>query len=273
MSKFEILCATMYQKDFSKIQQMNIHSDVIFTNQADRTAMEEMKFEGHCARMITTDTRGLGINRNLALLYAQGEICLLADDDVTYYDDMERQVLSEFDAHPDADIIIFHLNTDSNRKLKKYSRTQKCNRLYWKSWGSVRIAFKLQAVRKANIWFSTVFGSGGVFSSGEDSLWIADVRKRGLTIYVSKETIGSVSFEKSTWFSGYDECYFYNKGAFYQAAHPRTILIWMAYFILRTRKLGTLPASKKLKWMRYGREGYREMKSYDTYCGNQLEKV
>ena len=30
MSKFEILCVTMHQKDFSKIQKMNIHSDVVF---------------------------------------------------------------------------------------------------------------------------------------------------------------------------------------------------------------------------------------------------
>lgn len=33
MSKFELLCVTMHQKDFSKIQEMNIHSDVVFANQ------------------------------------------------------------------------------------------------------------------------------------------------------------------------------------------------------------------------------------------------
>ena len=123
MSRFEILCVTMHQKDFSKIEQMNIHSDVVFANQADRTCFEEKEFDGHRARMITTDTRGVGINRNLALTYAKGEICLFADDDVTYNDDMEERVLAEFDAHPDADIIIFHLDTDSDRKQIKYNKT------------------------------------------------------------------------------------------------------------------------------------------------------
>ena len=128
MSRFEILCVTMHQKDFSKIEQMNIHSDVVFANQADRTCFEEKEFEGHLARMITTETRGVGINRNLALTYAKGEICLFADDDVTYNDDVEERVLAEFDAHPDADVIIFHLDTDSERKQIKYNETKKCSR-------------------------------------------------------------------------------------------------------------------------------------------------
>ena len=77
MPRFEIACVTMHQKDFSKIQEMNIHSDVIFANQCDRTAYEEIAFEGHTARMISTETRGVGNNRNLALTYAKGDILLL----------------------------------------------------------------------------------------------------------------------------------------------------------------------------------------------------
>ena len=75
MSKFEILCVTMHQKDFSKIQQMNIHSDVFFANQADRTAFEELEFEGYKARMLTTNTRGVGANRNLTLMYTRDLFC------------------------------------------------------------------------------------------------------------------------------------------------------------------------------------------------------
>ena len=62
MSRFQILCTTMHQNDFSKIKEMNIHSDVVFANQADTTSYSEMKFEGHRARMITTGTKGVGVN-------------------------------------------------------------------------------------------------------------------------------------------------------------------------------------------------------------------
>lgn len=262
---FEILCVTMHQKDFSKIQEMNIHSDVVFANQADGTSMEEMEFEGHRARMITTDTRGVGMNRNFALLYAQGDICLFADDDVTYHDDMEERVLAEFDAHPDADIVIFNMDATGDRIPKKYNKTKKSSCISQKTWGGVRIAFRLDSIKKANIWFTTLFGGGCIFPSGEDSMWLTEARRKGLTIYISKETIGYVSYETSSWFTGYDKRYYFGKGAFYQAVHPKSIWAWMVYFIFRTHGLGTLPALEKLKWMRYGREGYRKMISYQDW--------
>ena len=256
MSKFEILCVTMHQEDFSKIEQMNIHSDVVFANQADRTEFEEREFDGHLARMITTETRGVGINRNLALTYAKGDICLFADDDVTYNDDVEERVLSEFDAHPDADIIIFHLDTDSDRKQIKYNNTQKCGRFCRMPWATFRIAFRLDSVRKANVWFTTLFGGGCVFPSGEDSMWLTEARRKGLIFYVSKETIGKVSFDTSTWFTGFDEKMYYGKGAFYQAAHPKTKYFWMCYFALRTKALSELSTKAKYAWMKKGIDGY-----------------
>lgn len=265
MSKFEILCVTMHQKDFSKIQEMNIHSDVFFANQADRTAFEELTFEGHKARMLTTDTRGVGINRNMTLQYAQGDICLLADDDVTYHDDMEERVLAEFDAHPDADIIIFHLDTDSARKQIRYPKTKKCKGLFRMPWGAVRIAFRLNSIKKANVWFTTLFGGGCVFPSGEDSVWLTEAKRKGLTFYVSKETIGRVSFEESTWFTGYDNKFYFAKGAYYQAVHPRSFGPWAAYFLLRTRSFGSLTPAEKKKWMRLGRQGYKQMRSFDKF--------
>lgn len=265
MSKFEILCVTMHQKDFSKIEQMNIHSDVVFANQADRTSFDELEFNGCCARMITTNTRGVGINRNLALTYAKGDICLFADDDVVYNDDAEEKVLAEFEAHPDADIIIFHFDTDSDRKQVKYNKTKKCRGLYKMPWGAIRVAFKLNSIKKANVWFTTLFGGGCIFPSGEDSMWLQEVKRKGLTFYVSKETIGKVSFEDSTWFTGFDEKMYYGKGAFYQAVHPKTKYLWMMYFAFRTVKISELSFCARLKLMYDGMNGYIFARSNDYY--------
>ena len=265
MSRFEILCVTMHQKDFSKIEQMNIHSDVVFANQADTTRYDELKFDGHHARMITTDTRGVGVNRNLALTYAKGEVCLFADDDVTYDDDMEQRVLAEFDAHPDADIIIFHLDTDSERKQIKYSQSKKCGRFCRMPWGACRVAFRLSSVKKANLWFTTLFGGGCVFPSGEDSMWLTEAKRKGLVFYVSKETIGKVTFDGSTWFTGYDEKFFYGKGAFYQAVHPKTKYLWMLYFAFRTKSKSKFSTEEKFVWMKKGIDGYAKTMSYSDY--------
>ena len=255
----------MHQTDFSKIQKMNIHSDVVFANQADRTEFEERKFGNHRARMITSDTRGVGINRNLALMYADGEICLFADDDVTYDDDMEARILAEFDSHPDADIIIFNFDTDSDRTQEKYSKTRKRGRFSRLPWGAVRIAFRLEKARRANLWFTTLFGGGCMFPSGEDSMWLTEARRKGLTIYVSRETIGRVFFTESTWFTGYDEKYFFGRGAYYQAVRPKTLALWMLYSVVRTYNYRELSVREKIKWFRYGAEGYRKMIPYEQW--------
>ena len=103
MSRFQILCATMHQKDFSKLEEMNIHSDVVFANQDNRFDYKELNFDGeHIAKLVTTNTVGVGKNRNIAFLYADADICLLADDDVVYKDNVEKIVLEEFNNYKDA---------------------------------------------------------------------------------------------------------------------------------------------------------------------------
>lgn len=267
MSAFEILCATMHQKDFSKIQEMNIHSDVLFANQADRNELTETEFEGHRARMITTPTRGVGKNRNIALLNAEGDICLLADDDVVYAEDMEVRILKEFDAHPDADVIIFHMeSSDPARPQPNYKKPYRVR--FWNRipWPTFRIAFRLSSVKKGNVWFTTLYGGGCVFPSGEDSMWLHTARKAGLRMYVSTETIGKVSYETSSWFTGYDPRFFYGKGAYHRAVHPHSCWFWKHYVAFRLRKRGTMSRKEKLKWFDHGTKGYHSLLSYEKYA-------
>ena len=270
MSEFELLCVTMHQKDFSKIAEMNVHCDIVYANQADHTSYDEIDFDGHKAKMISTTTRGVGINRNLSLMYATADICLLADDDMTYVSDVENIVLSEFKKFPDADIMIFNVDTDDEkRKQKKYSKSRKCRMLERRPWGAVRVAFRLSSVKKANLWFTTLFGGGAPYPSGEDSMWITDAKRKGLKMYISEKTIGTVSFDNSTWFTGPDKKFFWGKGAYYQAVHPKMLYLWMLYFALRVRVNCKLTFLQKLRWMKKGAEGYRKNLRYQDIMGDR----
>ena len=256
MSKFEILCVTMHQTDFSKIQQMNIHSDVLFANQADRTAYEERDFVGHKARMLTTDTRGVGINRNLTLMYASAGIVLLSDDDMRYTDTYEQDILSEFEMHPDADVMIFNIGTTggqgrSQKQNKKTKRTALWSRM---PYGAPRIALRLEALRRKNIWFTTLFGGGSKYSNGEDSIFIADLRKAGLRVYVSNVYIGNVDMSNSTWFRGANEEFYFNKGVYLKAVHPQTMLFYNLYFTFRVRS--DVPVLQRWTWLRKGNRAF-----------------
>ena len=264
MSRFQILCTTMHQNDFSKMKEMNIHSDVVFANQADTTSYSEMKFEGHRARMITTGTKGVGVNRNIALMYADSDICLFADDDMTYVDNLEELVLGEFSAHPDADLIVFNVlsNPRHIRVQKRYYFSRKHHRWERMPWGAVRIAFRLSSVKKANIWFTTLFGGGTIFASGEDSIWLNDAKKKGLCFYTSKEVIGEVNFASSTWYSGRDEKLFYARGAYIEATHKKSALIWVLYYSLRFAKGSKVPLNERIRWMNKGRKGFKKLEPY-----------
>ena len=187
------------------------------------------------------------------------------DDDVVYDDDMEERVLAEFDAHPDADVMIFHFDADTDREPSKYTKTKKCKGFYRMPWPTFRIAFRLNAVRKSNIWFTTLFGGGCVFPSGEDSMWLINAKKKGLTFYVSKETIGKVSYADSSWFDGYNEKYFYGIGAYCACAFPHSATIRMIYYLLRNIHRKPLSFKEKSLWIRYGREGYKKLLSYKDW--------
>lgn len=259
MPSFEILCTTMNQQDFTKLKEMNVHANILFANQASETRYEELEFEGKTARMITTTTRGVGKNRNLGLIYAKGDICLLADDDMVYVDDVEEIVLNEFKRLPKADAIIFNvISSNPERKQVFNKRCKKMTKFSRNPYGTVRIAFKLNQIKRKNIWFSTLFGGGAVYPSGEDSLFIKDMLRNGMKVYISNKVIGYVKQIESSWFKGMDEEYFYGKGAFIQASRKGIFkYLYVLYFALRTKNLSPVPFMKKIKALLGGMKEYK----------------
>ena len=216
MATLEVLCATMHQTDFSKIKEMNINSNVIFANQCDCTAYEELEFNGHTAKMISTRTRGVGKNRNLALLYASADICLFADDDVVYFDNYESKICNFYEQHPDADVVIFNFLVSRNggESCSIVNRTRRVNRKTL-SYGTYAISCRKSAIDWHNISFHHQFGGGAYYSCGEDSIFLSDCFDSKLKIYTCSETIGMVNHQESTWFNGYTDRFFADKGALF----------------------------------------------------------
>ena len=73
MKQLQVLVATMHQSDFSLVEKMNITCDAILANQTEYNAVSEQVYPFGTVRMISTDTRGVGINRNTALDAAEAE--------------------------------------------------------------------------------------------------------------------------------------------------------------------------------------------------------
>ena len=85
--QIQVLVAAMNQKmqDYSLLDKMNIHSDVIVGNQCNYNSIEAFEYNGYRAIYLNFKERGVGLNRNNALMRATGDICLFADDDISIY--------------------------------------------------------------------------------------------------------------------------------------------------------------------------------------------
>ena len=217
--------------------------------------------------MFSSTQRGLSKSRNYALSQAEGDICILCDDDVTYVDDYESIVIDAFHKLPQADVIVFNtspINAIGQRNpITKIKKAPK-----FKSYGSVRIAFRLNSIRRANVWFNVNFGAGGTYSLGEESLWLNGVRRKGLKIYEHPATICTVDYGQSTWFTGRHEKYYYDKGAFLAACYPFAKAIFKYYLVCRLYDKTELTKSEILSWIERGMNGYKHSLSFREFISH-----
>lgn len=260
--KVEVLISAMNQTDLSLIKKSNIHSDAIIINQCDINDFLETAMGDNVIKMISSRKRGLSRSRNEALLNATGDICLLCDDDVRYCDKYVEIIKSAFNEIPDADIIVFNtdmINYSSSKKREPIKKIRRSPR--HKNYGSVRMAFRLESFQKNNLWFNVNFGAGSIYSSGEESLMLREANKKGLKIYEYPAVIASVDYSNSTWFHGYNEKFFYDIGAWLEAAYPKMKHLLKYYYLITFNNQSVLTKKEIMYFINQG------INSYSTLCG------
>ncbi len=262
--KLQVLVATMHQTDTSIAETMNIRCDAVIANQADREEITTQQTPCGIRKMITTATRGVGLNRNVALLAADADILLLADDDVVYNDGMPEAVTAAFEALPQADVLVFSVDILKNGEITP-RHEQRVRRLHVYNamrFGTYRIAVRRRAVLQHNITFHQLFGGGCPFSAGEDSLFLKSCFDSGLAVYAHPYVLGTCCKDTSSWFRGCDEKYFYDKGVLMRALFPRAAGLMTLYFGVRFKLPTALSVCQRLRYMYRGVRGGRTMTPY-----------
>lgn len=205
--KVEVLASVMNASLPETVQHMNLQSDAVIINQCDRLGQEEMQISPGNGRIrfCSFPDRGIGRSRNEAILRAEGDICLFSDADIVYEDGYEAAVLAEFERNPRADMIIFNIEVEEERRTyhiteRKPVRWYNCGR-----YGAVSFAVRRESLLRSGITFSLLFGGGAKYSNGEDSLFLTEFIKKGCRVYTAPVTIGREEAGESTWFHGYNE--------------------------------------------------------------------
>lgn len=216
----EVLVSTMNQGDLSLVKKMNIQSDALIINQSQQKLDEMLVHkDSFTIRMKTFVEKGLSKSRNKAINLANGDICIIADDDVIYEDNYRETVLNAYNENPDYDIIVFQVPSTNNERQKVYyEKRQKMGYLKSLKVASYEITFKRKSIIDNNISFNEHFGAGsGRYSMGEENIFLYDCLRKGLKVLYLPIKIGTVTHEESTWFSGFNEKYFIDRGANYYA--------------------------------------------------------
>lgn len=256
---------------------MNLQSDAIVGNQGDHDSIERFEWRGHRVTYLNFDERGVGLNRNNTLMRADGDILLLADDDLVYQPGYVAMVQKAFETHPKADAIIFNIETKGADVGRRINR--KAKRVHWYNalnYGAVRIAVRRKRLLCHRITFSQCFGGGTLYSSGEDSLLICDMLKKGMKLYTSPEFIASVDQTSSTWFCGYNEKYLYDKGALFKAAFGAWAGLMCLQELIRHRGLyRDLPMSfgQKYRLMKKGMRSYKTLTPWQEFHQTATEET
>lgn len=258
--ELEVLVATMGQTDLSLAKTMNVARDMVIANQ---NGQWDYTRQGN-VQMLSSDTRGVGINRNYALSLAKGEILLFADDDITYYDSSLQGVIDAFRELPKADVICFGIDMTRNGEVfdKRRNKTKRVH--LWNSlrFGAARMAIRREALEKNRLSFSTLFGGGCIYCSGEDSLFLRDCFRAGLKVYSHSYVLGGCAKDSSTWFTGFDEKYMYDKGAWIACAFPKCKHLIKWYFIRKYAKKTKLSRKQVVRLVNQGIRGFAGQESY-----------
>lgn len=260
----QVLVATIGQTDFSLVEKMNLHKNAIIANQCGRWGYDVLSDGDRQVQLISTDTVGVGINRNLAIQLSQADILLFADDDVKYYDGTLQGVIDAFKELPNADVIFFGIDMTRNGEIFD-KRRNKVKRLHiWNSlrYGAARMAIRREAMVKKRLAFSTLFGGGCRYSCGEDTIFIVDCIHSGLHVYSHDYVLGTCAKDSSSWFSGYNEKYFFDWGAFLACAFPKTKCLLKWHFALNLRKKADVSLKTVVHQMNLGMRAFQTLSAY-----------
>lgn len=264
----QVLVSAVEQDAEALARQMRITTPAVIVNQCGGYGYREWqepdeRQTGQTERRIqvfSMPERGVGLSRNTALLHADGDVCLFSDEDIVLAEDYAAQIAKAYETLPDADMILFNVRVAPARKTYWNEDVHRVGRRNYGRYPAYSITARLEALRRANVHYSLLFGGGARYSNGEDSLFLRDCLRAGLRIYSHTACIGAETERESTWFSGYHEKFFRDRGVLYHYLYGWLALPLAYRFLLAHRRemCREIPVGRAYALMR---EGVREARS------------
>lgn len=262
----QILVASVNRDSRELVQKMNIDSDAVIVNQCDRDDEFEFDYGGHRIKTLERNERGVGRSRNLALDNADAEFIMFSDQDVVYDEGYETKLTEEFAKHPEADLIFFNMRVREDRRTYWNEEFKKVGKTNFGRYGAISIAARREVIVQTKVRYSLLFGGGAKYSNGEDSLFIMDLLKEGVRMYASPVCLGEEADEESTWFNGYTEKFFADRGVLFYFLYGRLAGLFAIRFALTKKEYfkGEIKAREGYRYLREGIKTGKRIKKEET---------
>ncbi len=258
--KLQFLVSSVDKEMHGLAEKMNLQAESIIINQCGENRYEEFAYQGSRMRCYHFAEKGVGLSRNNALLRADGDLCLFADEDVEYCDGAAEAVRNAFREHPEADMLLFNVEVQPARRTYW---TQEYHRVRWYNCGrypAYSFGLRTRRMQEKNLSYSLFFGGGAKYANGEDSLFLRDCLRAGLKVYAVPVKIGEEVPRPSTWFFGYDEKFFHDRGVLYHVLYKRAALLMGYRFLLKNRGEMCAKEVGLKQALRFLRQGIRDAK-------------
>ena len=240
-------------------ETMNLQTDTIVINQTDSNGYDEYEYKGHKICCYDFAERGVGLSRNNALMRATSDIILFSDEDIVYVDGYADAVIGAYRDHPEADMILLNVKASEGRETYHIDSPSRVHRWNCGRYPTYSFSCRRESIQSNNITFNLLFGGGARYQNGEDSLFIDECLRKGLKVYALPIDIGREVARPSTWFKGYNERFFHDRGVLYQYLYGNLAVI-MALRFLNKRMKGMFDEMSFSQAFKTMKKGMREAK-------------
>ncbi|WP_299767519.1 glycosyltransferase family A protein [uncultured Dokdonia sp.] len=261
---FEIIIATMFRTDLSFLEAMFPNGDyshypILIINQTD--AERQLHSNENNVRVINTEERGLPQSRNMGIRNAIGDVCLVADDDVLYVDNLESIILNGYKTYPDAAVITFQLVNTKGTLFREYPDVIQHDKESFKTVNGVVISFKKDILLNTNTLYNPHFGLGTIFNGANEYVFMKNVLKAQLPAYFVPEIILKHPDMSSGQDLGSDRLLFL-RGALAYKYYGVLSYLWVikyVFFLMRHKYIKANDAFAKAKTAFSGIKKYKQL--------------
>lgn len=225
---------------------LQIESDAVFLNQNDSQGTETINLNGCQIQIVSSKSRGVSVNRNDLIKYADGDLNIFIDDDCALVNNYE-DIIIDFFKNNECDCAIFNgVWATHQNKLVHNKKTKLVKHFFDISYaGGPGFVFKKNLLTNLNLSFSTKLGYPNYICAGEDSFFYYNLAKsKARTFRVSIPIFKVIMDEdNSCYYQGINQQYLETRGFVLKLIYPKLYPIFFLKHAIRFKK-----RDKKLKF-------------------------